>query len=100
MLTEEELDQYGQMAQDQISREDRWRWAQAAAGFVAAALAVWISVRLIQGGWERFWWLPLGLAAVLSYWPYRSLKTRRLWQGHYDAVKQELERRQSKSGST
>ncbi len=97
LLTEEELNQYGRIAQDQIRRETRWRWAQILAGFAAAGLTVWMSFRLFQGGMERFRWLPLGLVVLLSYWPYRGRKTRRLWQGHYEAVQAELARRQQQT---
>jgi len=39
-------------------------------------------------------YLALAAAGVCIYIPWRSVKTRKLWLGHYVRVKQELSRRQ------
>lgn len=93
VLTDDELVKYGEVAQDQIDREMRWRKAQIAAAVAAGALMVWVLIRLFDAGAERALFYTLGLAALLVYWPYRSRRTRRLWQGHSAAVEAEQSRR-------
>lgn len=93
VLTDDELAKYGEVAQDQIDRELRWRKAQIAAAVAAGALMVWVLIRLFDTGAERALFYTLGLAAALVYWPYRGRRTRRLWQGHSAAVKAEQSRR-------
>ncbi len=94
LLTNEELEQYGQLARDQIAGEFGRLGVyvvlvMASLGLLAAA--VWM---FLEGnfGWTSF--LALGIGVILLYWPYRSLMTCRLWNEHYRAVCGELERRE------
>ena len=93
MLSDDELERYGAIALDQYDHELRHWWAQILA--IAAALVVlFLAVRgLIVSGMARYGVLALGFCWGLSYWPYRSAKTRALWWGHYAAVLAEQARR-------
>jgi hypothetical protein len=92
-LTPDELARYGQIAYDQYRREARFRWAQILMLLVAVGAALATSRGLILWGYSRTGVLWLGLSALLSYWPYRSAKVRRLWWRHCEAVKDEQKRR-------
>lgn len=92
-LSDEELGQYAQLATDQIAREGRWIWLKAAAGLTAVGLLAWTGFETFYLGFDRVRLYSLGLAGVMSYWPYRSLKSWRLWRGHLDAVRDERVRR-------
>lgn len=94
-LTDEELGQYGDLANDQVRREVRWLWAQMLMSIAALGLAGWALSRGLETGFDRSRWLSLLGAAALLYWPYRSARIRRLWKGHERMVKDELARRQA-----
>ena len=92
-LTDDELNRYGEIAQDQRNLEyDRW-WAQvlcmlaAGGGFVLAAREFW------SGGNTRTAVALLIAAIAAGIWPYRKAKMRRLWNRHCRAVAQEQGRR-------
>ena len=57
------------------------------------AWAGWTIYHVGESGWLVY--LALGLAGVFVYFPWRSAKTKKLWLGHYERVKQELDRRHS-----
>ncbi|MDX2289339.1 MAG: hypothetical protein NW217_11030 [Hyphomicrobiaceae bacterium] len=99
VLSEDELRQYGQMALDQMKIEARWAWLQAfliAGGLLCLAYGVVGGVRR-GADWAVIY--AFAASAGLLYWPWRSRQIKRLWRGHYDAVKHELERRQSEAGT-
>ena len=92
-LTDDELQRYGEIAEDQRRAELDRMWAQVLCA-VAGCLAV------LLAGWE-FWhagltWrgvLALGGGLVLGYWPYRKAVVRRLWRRHCRAVAREQDSR-------
>lgn len=96
VLTEEELAQYAQMAMDQVRRETS-RAALHVVLFVTGlglmGWAGWTIYRLGEAGLPVY--LALAAAGVCIYVPWRSVKTRKLWLGHYKRVEQELSRRQT-----
>jgi hypothetical protein len=79
-LSDEELDQYARIADDQMRREDRLDWAQVAIGILAIATLVWTLFLTIQSGFDRGRAAAAGLASVTLYWPYRKAKARRIWR--------------------
>ncbi|MCH9806436.1 MAG: hypothetical protein K0U74_01770 [Alphaproteobacteria bacterium] len=94
VLTDEELTQYGQMALDQVRRETSRNLIyglMVIAGLALIAWAAWTIYGIGETGWLVY--LALGAAGILVYLPWRSVKTRKLWLGHYERVKQELARR-------
>jgi hypothetical protein len=92
-LDDAELAKYGEIAHDQYRRELRFWWAQVLLMLLALA-GLGLTVRgIILWGYSRTGVLSLGLSALLSYWPYRSAKVRRLWGGHLKAVRAEQSRR-------
>ena len=93
VLSDEELDQYAEMAMDQVRQERRWAWAQLILLAASMALTVWFVWRAARHGPDMSTLYAFALAIGLIYWPWRSAKTRRLWQGHCTAVKQEMARR-------
>jgi len=92
-LTNEELDQYGRVALDQMQREDRWKILQGFFVLVAALVALWSVGRMYSAGFSASTLYTLGISALMGYWPYRSAKSKRLWRGHLDAVRGEKARR-------
>lgn len=98
-LTDEELGQYGQLAQDQIERETRWNWAQRAGLLLAAGCVAWAGARLWANGFDSGVGYLLGFAAIACYWPWRSGKTQRLWESHKKAVDDERLRRLGEDGN-
>jgi hypothetical protein len=96
-LTPDELARYRQIAYDQYRRETRYRWAQILLLLVAVGAALATTRGLILWGYSRTGVLWLGLSALLSYWPYRSAKVRRLWWRHCEAVKDEQKRRATRA---
>ncbi len=94
-LTDEELDQYGRMAIDQVRLEVRWAWLQVILVALGLALAGWTVVKTLEIGFDRTRFFSFALAGALLYWPYRSARTRALWKGHNNLVRRELARRQS-----
>ncbi|KUO58080.1 MAG: hypothetical protein APF80_08640 [Alphaproteobacteria bacterium BRH_c36] len=95
VLTEEELAQYAQMALDQVRRETSRAALHVAlllSGVGLMGWAGWTIYRLGEVG--SLVYLALAAAGVCIYIPWRSVKTRKLWLGHYVRVKQELSRRQ------
>ncbi len=94
VLTEEELNQYGSMAMDQVRRETNRTLLNLLMLLTALALIAWAGWTIYHVG-ESGWlvYLALGLAGVFVYFPWRSAKTKKLWLGHYERVKQELDRR-------
>lgn len=101
VLTEEELDQYGQMAMDQVRRETRRGVLHALMLIAAVALITVAGWRIYFTG-ELGWLVVLALASagLFVYIPWRSVKTRKLWLGHYERVKQEIARRQGENEQT
>ena len=96
VLTDEELDQYGQMAMDQVRQETNRTILHLLMLLGAVALIFWAGWTIYyvgKTGWPVY--LALAAAGLFVYIPWRSVKTRKLWLGHYDRVKQELARRQS-----
>lgn len=94
VLTDEELAQYGQMAMDQVRIETRRNWAYGLmilAGLALIAWSAWTMFGLGKTGWLVY--LALLAAGIFIYLPWRSVKTRKLWLGHYERVKNELARR-------
>ena len=88
-----ELARYVEIARDQYRRELAYWWAQAIS-CLGAGGGLAVTMRdLILWGYSRATVLGLGLTWLLSYWPYRSFKTRRLWKRHMTAVEAELSRR-------
>jgi hypothetical protein len=93
VLSNEELKQYRQLALDQVRREARKWWLNGSMLLVAVSSGGWGLAALYQGGlWPRWLW-ALTLAGAASYWPWRSRKTERLWEGHAKAVENEMARR-------
>ena len=92
-MTTEELCRCAQIARDQYRREMTYWWAQAISCLGAGGGLIVTARDLILWGNSRATVLGLGLAWLLSYWPYRSFKTRRLWRRHMAAVEAELSRR-------
>ena len=97
VLTNEELEQYGQLARDQISGEFRRVWVYFGLVVVSLGLVVSGLWMLSHGGFGWIGYFALGIGIVLLYWPYRSIMTCRLWEGHYQAVRKELERRENET---
>lgn len=93
VLSDEELDQYAAMAMDQVRQERRWAWAQLFLLATSVALTVWLVWRAARQGPDMSTLYESVAAVGLLYWPWRSAKIRRLWQGHCAAVKQEMARR-------
>lgn len=98
VLTDEELDQYGQMAMDQVRHETSRTILHVLMLLVAVALIGWSGWTIYYVG-DTGWLVYLALAAagLFVYIPWRSVKTRKLWLGHYARVKQELARRQNEN---
>ena len=96
-LTDDELARCADIARDQMRRELRSWWVQILLAGGAAMSMLWMGWGLMISGVTRSTLLPLGLSAVLSYWPYRKAKVRSLWQHHCDAVEAEQERRRAAS---
>jgi hypothetical protein len=97
VLDDAELERYGAIALDQHADELRLWWAQALAAVGALAAAIFAARGLMVSGLGRIVFLALGFSAALSYWPYRSAKTRALWWSHYVAVLDEQAKRASRS---
>jgi hypothetical protein len=96
-LSTDELARYGQIAYDQYQRELRYRWAQVLVLLLAGGGLIATARLFVLWGYSRTGVLALGLLALLSYWPYRGAKVRRLWWMHHRAVEKELERRRTTS---
>lgn len=96
VLTDEELKQYGSMALDQVRRETNRTLLNVLMLLAAVALIAWASWTIYYVG-ESGWlvYLALATAGLFVYMPWRSVKTKKLWLGHYERVKQELDRRQT-----
>jgi hypothetical protein len=94
----EELEQYRQLALDQARREARKWWVNGSMLLVAVSSGGWGLAALYQGGlWPRSLW-ALGVAGLAGYWPWRSRRTERLWEGHARAVETEMARRDGGTG--
>lgn len=93
-LDDGELDTYARIASDQVTHECRLRWVQR--GLVALALAVlaWAVHAMVDLGPGRWHVALLGLSGVMVYWPYRAAKSRRLWERHLKAARDEQARRE------
>ncbi len=92
-LSDEELDQYARLAADQVRRENRFAWAQVALALFSALTLVWTFFSAIGGGLDRARVAAVGLAGLMLYWPYRKAKSRRVWQRHIAATREEQARR-------
>lgn len=93
VLTDRELAQYAGLAEDQIRREERLGWLKGAFGVASVAILVWSIARLAHLEFEKMLLVPLGISGLLGYWPYRAVKSWRLWQSHVAAVRDEQVRR-------
>ena len=93
VLTEDELNQYGRVALDQVELANRWFNVQVPLVVFGAALGLWgLWLGLVDGfSFRTLYWIAPGLIAI--YWLSRSVKSGRLWRGHYSVVHDELERR-------
>ena len=92
-MSNEELAQYRQIALDQARREARRWWVNGSLLVVAVASGGWGLASWYHFGlWPRPFW-AIGIAGLAGYWPWRSRRTERLWEGHAEAVLAELERR-------
>ncbi|MEO1206189.1 MAG: hypothetical protein AAFV45_07645 [Pseudomonadota bacterium] len=94
-LTTDELKKYGEIASDQIKSEQRWTLAYLALLGISLGVLTWVGLGIIAGGLDSRGIYGLGLAALLAYWPYRSMKIKTLWRGHCNAVRAELKKRES-----
>jgi len=93
LLTDEELHRYGEIARDQRDLEyDKWS-GQILCMIGAAATLAWALWRIVVSGVTTEALVGLAATVALGYWPYRKLKTRRLWEGHRVAVAREQARR-------
>ncbi len=92
-LTLEELQQYGQIALDQLALAGRWFWLQIIALVLAVAIVFWGVWSDLKMGlrMESLYWVAPALMVI--YWLYRSGKAQKLWLGHFAAVNGELARR-------
>ena len=92
-LSEEELGQYRRVAQDQVVREERWRWLLAAVAIAGVVIGIWSVGQLWDRGFAGWAFGALGLALAMGYVPYRVSRSRKLWKAHVDAVEAERSRR-------
>lgn len=93
VLSDEELDQYATLANDQVRQERRWVWIQLIMLAAAIGLTVWLVWRAARQGPDMSTLYASALAIGLIYWPWRSAKVCRLWKRHSAAVGQEVARR-------
>jgi hypothetical protein len=96
-MTEEELTRYQQIAGDQATHERKLLWLQVVLVVAAVGVLAWGVYGLATAGYSSRALLALGLSPVLGYWPYRKIRTRRLWAKHCRAIDAELERRRARS---
>jgi hypothetical protein len=95
-LTDDELRQYSEIANDQRRLEWRHGWAQLLCVVASLALLVWFGCECLLNGPSWRGASILGLAAAFGYWPYRKAIVRRLWRRHIKAVAREAaDRRQA-----
>ena len=88
-LTDEELQRYGGIADDQRRLEWQYGWAQVVLAAAALAALGWFVYECVNTGLSWRVMAILGLAVVLGYWPYRRAVVRRLWDRHSKAVARE-----------
>jgi hypothetical protein len=93
MLTDRELAQYDGLARDQVRQEERLGWLKGVAALASIAVLAWGIAQLARSEFESALLVPLGISVLLGYWPYRAVKSRRLWQSHVAAVQNEQRRR-------
>src|SRR5690606_15407517 len=93
VLTDGELAQYASLARDQARREERLGWVKGAFAVASVAILVWSIGRLVRLDFDKVLLVPLGISVLLGYWPYRAVRSRRLWQSHMTAVRNEQMRR-------
>ncbi|MEL7048353.1 MAG: hypothetical protein AAFO75_05210 [Pseudomonadota bacterium] len=94
-LTVDELQKYAEIASDQISKEQKWALGYLALLVISLGCLGWVGLGIAKSGLTMMYGLGLALAGLLAYWPYRSMKTKKLWRGHCDAVKIELAKRKT-----
>jgi hypothetical protein len=95
-LTDDELRQYSEIANDQRRLEWQHGWAQLLCVVASLALLVWFGRECLLNGPSWRGASILGLAAAFGYWPYRKAIVRRLWRRHIKAVAREAaDRRQA-----
>lgn len=97
-LSDDELSRYGEIARDQHALEYGNWWGQIGCMLASIAALVWGSWRLVVSGMTAETILAMVAAVVLGYWPWRKVRTRRLWQGHCEAVAREQARRVTRAG--
>ena len=92
-LTDEELRRYGEIAVDQRKLEYGTIWVEVFLWAASIAALGWVAWQILQAGATRPAMLAIAASAACAYWPWRKMRMRRLWQGHYEAVAQEQARR-------
>lgn len=92
-LSDEELDQFGKLAADQLRQEFRLVWLEVGLVLVALGALAWAVVSVARFGFDRMAVVAcLGAMAAL-YWPWRQDRLRRVWRRHIGAVREERVRR-------
>ncbi|MGI9426943.1 MAG: hypothetical protein ACR2PA_27440 [Hyphomicrobiaceae bacterium] len=94
-LTDDELNRYGEIAQDQRNIEyDRW-WMQVLCIVGAVCAFGWALRESLVSGGSRWVLLLLATSLALAIWPFRKARMRRMWNRHCQAVSREKARRQA-----
>lgn len=97
-LTVDELETYAGVARDQIAQERAWAVAHVALFALSIGAIVLVAWDLSARGFQGLQVYGAIAAFLLAYWPYRAMRTRRLWQSHITAVTDELAKRRRNDG--
>jgi hypothetical protein len=92
-LTDEEVERYAGVANDQVRIEERLWGVKIGSAVIGLAVALFALWHAVGSGVGRMDIAGLGLGALMVYWPWRVYKCRALWMTHLHAAKVEQARR-------
>lgn len=93
VLSDEEVQRYIGIVQDQINLEERWARLRVGSAVIGAGLIAFLIWRGLETGFGGWVIAGLGLGLAMEYWPWRVFKCRQLWQKHFLAARDEQARR-------
>ncbi len=92
-LTDDELAQYGKIAEDQLRLEWQLRWLQMLCA-IGASITLGLAIReFLDGAGARVIGMWVLATVALAYWPLQKARMRRMWRAHGRAVAAEQARR-------